>query len=75
MGSEVQKGTGGRVPLAPGGHHVLDAYGEALGLGRPLPDQVGPTGVGFEQVVCLLPLHVACKPRDREEVRVVTLTA
>lgn len=60
MGSEVQNSTGERA-LAPGSH-ILDAYGEALSLSRPLPDQVGPAGVGFEQVVCLLPLHVACKP-------------
>lgn len=62
MGSEPPDSTGGRVSSAPRSH-ILDAYGEALGLGWPLPDQVGPAGMGFEQVVRLLPLHAACKPR------------
>lgn len=44
---------------------VLDADGKALGLGRPLADEVGAAGMGLEQVVCLLPLHVACKPTGR----------
>lgn len=43
----------------------LNADGKALGLSRPLPDQVGATDVGLEQVVSLLPLHVPCKPESR----------
>lgn len=62
MGSEVQNSIEGQGSLTPG-LHILDAYGEALGLGWPLPDQVGPAGVGFKQIVRLLPLHVACKPK------------
>lgn len=42
----------------------LDANCKSLCLSRPLPDQVGPTGVGFEQIVSLLPLHVPCKPES-----------
>ena len=45
--------------------HSLDADGEAFGLSRALPDQVGPADVGLQQVVCLLPLHVPRKPTQR----------
>lgn len=54
------------VSLTPG-RHLLDAYGKALSFRRPLSDQVGPAGVGFEQVVGLLPLHVSGKPGAEEE--------
>lgn len=47
------------------GNHSLNADGKALGLGRPLPDQVGAADVRLEQVVCLMPLHVPCKPEPR----------
>lgn len=62
VGSEAPDSPGEQVSSGPQ-PHVLDADGEALSLGWPLPDQVGPAGVGFEQVVRLLPLHAACKPR------------
>lgn len=61
MGSWSRVAPGKGSPCPPG-HRVLDADGEALRLGRPLPDQVGPAGVRLEQVVRLLPLHVARKP-------------
>lgn len=49
-------------PVRPGRPHSLNADGEPLGLGRPLPDQVGAADVGLQQVVRLLPLHVPCEP-------------
>lgn len=43
-------------------YYSLNTDGKALGLGRPLPDQVGATDMRLEQVVRLLPLHVPCEP-------------
>lgn len=45
----------------------LDADGEALCLGRPLPDQVRPAAVGLQEVVRLLALHVPRKPKEEGE--------
>lgn len=57
-------------PSTPSNSKLLNYYslntdGKALGLGRPLPDQVGATDMGLEQVVRLLPLHVPCEPEPR----------
>ena len=41
---------------------LLDADSEALSLGWTLSDEVGPAGMRLEQVVRLLPFHVASKP-------------
>lgn len=49
-------------PVRPGSSHSLNADGKALGLSRPLSDQVGAADVGLQQVVRLLPLHVPCEP-------------
>lgn len=53
----LNNGSGGGALLG-----LLDADGEALSLGRALSDEVGPAGMRLEQVVRLLPFHVASKP-------------
>lgn len=44
----------------------LDTDGKPFGLCWTLSDEVGPTGMRLEQIVCLLPFHVASKPGVRK---------